>query len=339
LDLIAAVGKATTLALALCLWASEVVSPSVAAAEELEREVRAGVTEAWKRVNADLLSRLAGTYSVVWEYEPGAAGPAATRQDLGTYEFLIVDSRMKVINRRAGGERVGAINPEYWFEIGRKDDKSRFQIGQLVPQTGTGGKQMELMEEYRAERFNEVLAPWHLIGYPFVELIQMPQFSIREARKRGDGTVRVDFTAAAGESPPLAAADDGSHLVLDPDRQWCVVAFEMQRSWGVERGEYEYEGVLDGFPRLRQMRVIARNNEQVVPTSLKGLVATKTITFSRLERPEATADVSGFRLSDYGFPEPNFKSRRSYVYVGYFLIAVSCLFCGWWASRRRKPRL
>lgn len=311
---------------------------SVIAGEELERETRAGVSAAWERVNEVLLSRLAGTYSVVWEYTPGSPqGRETTRKDFGTHEFLALGKQMKIINRVSGGERVGALNGDYWFNIARKDDKSRFTIERLVPQNDPSAQQRELLEDYRAERLNEILSAWYLLGDPFAEVLQRPQFVVRDAHNletTGHRKVRVDFTyAMPGHSPPLLAAGDGSYVVLDPVMQWCLVEFELQVSWGVERGEYEYEDAIDGFPKLRRMRLIQSNQVEATP-AVK--VATKVVSFSRLERPVNTTDIGGFRLPDYGFPEPNFEARRSQVYLWYFLIAIGCLVCGVLLYRRRS---
>ena len=327
-----AVAKATVFA--LCVRMLD-LGPQLARADgESESDVRVGVKQSWKLVNEVLLPRLSGTYSVVLDYKPGDPAQTIPRKDLGSYEFSLVDSQMKVINRREGVERVGVVNQEYWFEIGRKDATGRYQINYLAPQQGAGARQTELKEEYRAERFNEILSAWYLFGDPVAVVIERPEFAIQKIQRTSEGFVRVDFTyAVPGKSPPILAAQLGSHVVLDPARHWCVVTYEAQRNWGVERGDYEYDGALEGYPKLLRMVQTSSNKGDVEP---KGMVATKTVTFSRLERSDATAANGGFRLTDYGFQEPTFAPRRSYVYAWYFLIALGCLACGIWISRRRK---
>lgn len=234
-------------------------------------------------------------------------------------------------------EHLRVSNPKYAFSLRRPRDNAPWVVAQV--RVGTS-----LFRPSTVENPHYVVRMISHFSYTFAGVVDTLQvtlldegFSIRTVSPitlQGRRLIKAEFDYSPPKNPARMPLCAGS-VVFDPDHYWTIRRFEVQTQWGkdpaTEIATFTYHYTQDGFPILQEL--VNRR---------KCLGQNADLEFHyRFQLQESDIPEREFRLSAFGFPEPQgIRWENGSRWYLWFIIAagVSLVAGGYFRYRvqRRK---
>jgi hypothetical protein len=239
-----------------------------------------------------------------------------------------------------------AFNPEYAFRLSSGGQPaSKWNVSFAGASSGKDANYVQADIEWSdVSRF--LRAPWQLGISPMRLLAESPHFHVESAAeappRNGVRVVELRFTFSPPEKPPAHAMSEmtwmetpmrSGTVSLAPEWSWAILGFDIvSKGGGRTRREVTYDGLVDGFPRLR--RVVDRlggpdvTGERVIRCEVGDWV--------RREIPPAE-----FTLAAYGMPEfvagrNPFLARVTFLIVAIVVVSLALAAGLNFVNKRRR---
>jgi hypothetical protein len=243
-------------------------------------------------------------------------------------------------------EQLYAYNPTYGFSLTRKSNEHPWVV-QSIDRRHEGETNPEV------EKMVEVSGHLHSLTYACMEdlqnLLKQPTFRVLTAtsiNKEGAELIQIDFEnphPLSEPDKPFSPTQSGT-LVLDPNRYWCVLSYNLKGKYAnaeaTLKGETEFREPSPGYPIPK--RCVETNDQ--MRTDGEHLVLVTASDYD-LHEPNHAARDEDFTLSAFGLPEPFDVQPRPRWYLWAGASGVICLVLGsifFWLKRRPSgttPRL
>jgi hypothetical protein len=236
--------------------------------------------------------------------------------------------------------RIEGINPEYAFQI-RSTSSGEWRVTgfepyakRAAPADLIGGSGPLGGRDAFGRAMGAVCRGLRIWGTWFPRMVSSPEFKVIAAAPASDSEqqlVRVQFeyepVGTDGNNPVRSGS-----LVLDSERYWLIREAEVRGSWmaGQEKGTItvvnEYaEGTLT-------VPVLRRQVMHVSAVDIEGGQVEHDWIWEYEIAGISPGDARGFRLSDYGLPEPATARPRRLALL-WLLLGLGALLCAMIARR------
>jgi hypothetical protein len=233
--------------------------------------------------------------------------------------------------------QLAAFNSDYVFMLERTADGKPWMLAGHQPRSKDNSSKPEsLVNIFSKSYYNLVSVPQERLS----ELIRRSSFQLREVatvHRGGVNLVQVTFDSTHSEDEKPFRSVQGGTLLLDPSHSWYIVSGEIRTIWAeMERYAPENEVLrFDGkFPVPKRTIATAHGHKDDAGHT----VTTRAFTweYDVAAPTELPADAE-FRLSAFGFPEPDYTRTRIPWYLWVAMAGIVCLGVGFLIRRRSKP--
>jgi len=256
---------------------------------------------------------------------------------------------------QAGGnddrtETLSAANPQYQFELKRKSPSDPWLVTNISakPETKSPSDPLDLSPFGFVRR--SLYAPIVLSSTDAQADLEWPALvtnpllhlrSVAPIQQNGKELVQVEFSIDWSASAEHLRTIKGGQATFDPALDWVMTACQFQLDAWIPLKKavfttsivdsYEYTVGKNNFPLLS--RVIIREESPGKDYHAE--------TQADYALEPGDAPQSAFRLSAYGFPEPEGPATRpwwSLWAIGASLVCIAAAGVCWWFLRRKAPK-
>ncbi|MBX3422842.1 MAG: hypothetical protein KF752_14910 [Pirellulaceae bacterium] len=246
---------------------------------------------------------------------------------------------MKVSQVKDNIEILDVVNEQYGFVLTRTKG-SKYAI-KAVQRRGLSPADDNIIEQSIGDAMYCLLGAYDFYGRTVWGLVRDPGFTITKIEELGNGTgedrIRVEFDySPENKSEKVNGIKDwtinGGYLVFQPNDGWKLIEYS--------RGYHP--GTVQGYPRtIDTVDDCPDGQLQFTDYAVAKLYAKDGKTVGLEDRVRRVKSSYGpipkehFYLSHYGFPEPNFGSKRYWLWMlGGLIGGIACIV----ASRRLLKR-
>jgi hypothetical protein len=240
--------------------------------------------------------------------------------------LMVVERRQQMLPNQQATIGLICANAQYAFSLARSTKEKPWYVTGCVPADDPSSA---LIHETRDVRGAPTLLLKLVAGWSLEDLVSHPKFQIT-----GDRKVTLDGVSLVELNFDVTHPWD-----QDPAQSWCLRSATLQCVYRTgplcTDLQAEYRATPEGFPIPVSVVHETQETESVGTSSKR---RTMSVT-ADLEVPRVLPGDDEFRLSAFGFPEPDFAARGSKFYLWLAALGIVCLTSAILLRRllRRRP--